>query len=406
MPAQQTKLIRTVRRGCPICGGTRAECLLRQEFCLYQGHCLPDSYDLVSCAQCGFVYADTRATQKEYNQYYNLFSKYESAQGPCGINPHEAHKYERIIKDLDDILPGKEASVLDIGCAKGGLLITMQQHGYQHLTGLDPSPNCVQQVRQQGIRAIQGGLFAENFGTEQLEDRYDCVILSHILEHVVDLQTAVRRTVPLVKPGGFLYIEVPDAARYTRYYVAPYSYFELEHINHFDRQALDNLMSEYAGDLTAAGDKDVRHSTLICYPAVYVIYRLQNRDGASRRIVPGSVARENVRRYIEMSRQGMYWPELEDLAAGQEEIVVWGAGAYAMRLYRTTRLKDCRINSFVDNDPKKHGARFDSGVVIRSPREVLSDFSGPIVVCSAVYNHEIVEEIQALGLENRLIVLR
>ena len=300
----------------------------------------------------------------------------------------------------------KNASILDIGCARGGLLTTLKFHGYNNLTGLDPSLNCVNQVKAQGIKAIQGGLFEENFLEVSLDQTFDCVIVSHVIEHVYDLTTAIKNSLSFVKMGGLLYIEVPDASRYTQYYIAPYHYFEFEHINHFDEHSLSNLMSRYKCEYVISGKKDLQHSNVVYYPAVYSVYQKMGMHGNQREILPNFDVSENVIRYIEMSRQADYWPELEKLVMTQEEIVVWGAGAYALRLYKTSLLSECNIISFIDNDPKKRGAEFDTKVKIHLPKDILPIFKGTIVVCSAVYNNEIIKEIDEMMIGNRVIVLK
>jgi SAM-dependent methyltransferase len=401
------KRIKKVIRACPIFLGGSGELLYEQRFHLYQGHCLLDAYDVVSCIKCGFVYADSGSTQKDYNRYYSEFSKYENSLAPGGLaNKCDLDKYERMVHDLSKIIPDKDASILDIGCAKGGLLATFKAHGYKNLTGLDPSLNCVAQVKAQDIPALQGGLFLENFPQGFLKQTFDCVIVSHVLEHVYDLSTAVKNAFSLVKTGGFLYLEVPDSSRYTQYYVAPYHYFDFEHINHFDLCALNNLLVKSPSEHVASGKKDLQHSNTVYYPAVYSVYRKRDGLAADQKIVPDHGLRDNVIRYIEMSRQADHWPELDELAASKEAIVVWGAGAYALRLYRMSPLSKCNIVSFIDNDLKKRQAAFDTNVTVKLPKEVLPDFKGTIVVCSAVYNNEIVKEIDGMRLNNRVVVLK
>ena len=107
-----------------------------------------------------------------------------------------------------------------------------------------------------------------------------------------------------------------------------------------------------------------------------------------------------------MSRQADYWPELEKLASTKEKIVVWGAAAYASRLYKTSVLKKCNIIAFVDNDIKKQGLKFCDSVKIHSPKDILPEFKGPIIVCSAVYNNEIMREIYNMGINNSVVVLK
>lgn len=407
MNKSKKRSLKKVIRTCPICSNKSGELLHTQNFRLYEGLCLPDAYDVVSCEKCGFVYADTPANQENYNAFYSGFSKYESSIAPGGrVNQCDSDKYERMARDLEKLGINKNASILDIGCAKGGLLATLKLHGYNNLTGLDPSPNCVNQVKAQGLNAIQGGLFEENFLEASLDRVFDCVIISHVIEHVYDLVTAIKNSLSFVKTDGLLYLEVPDASRYTQYYVAPYHYFDLEHINHFDEYSLNNLMSRFKCTHVISDKKDLQHSNAVFYPAVYSVYQKKGMPNDQQDILPNFAVRENIIRYIEMSRQADYWPELEKVAKTQEEIVVWGAGAYALRLYKTSVLNKCNIIGFIDNDTKKQGAKFDTKVKIHSPKDILPNFKGSIVVCSAVYNNEIVKEIYEMGISNPVIVLK
>jgi hypothetical protein len=165
-------------------------------------------------------------------------------------------------------------------------------------------------------------------------------------------------------------------------------------------------MSRYKCEYVISGKKDLQHSNVVYYPAVYSVYRKMGMNGNHREIIPSFDVNENIIRYIEMSRQADYWPELEKLVMTQEEIVVWGAGAYALRLYKTSLLSECNIISFIDNDPKKRGVEFDTKVKIHLPKDILPKFKGTIVVCSAVYNNEIVKEIDEMVIGNRVIVLK
>ena len=45
------------------------------------------------------------------------------------------------------------------------------------------------------------------------DDDYDIVICNHVLEHVADDGAALNELVRIMKPGGFLFLTVPDPAR-------------------------------------------------------------------------------------------------------------------------------------------------------------------------------------------------
>jgi 2-polyprenyl-3-methyl-5-hydroxy-6-metoxy-1,4-benzoquinol methylase len=403
-----------VRRHCPICSSSKAKLLHTQVFSLYEGHSLPAKYEIVSCEVCDFVYNESEASQKDYNYFYNQLSKYESSVAPAGLtlNKYDVEKYGRIVDTLEGYLKNKDVSILDVGCASGGLLRTFKTRGFTNLTGFDPSASCVNTLRSFEVKGVQGGAFIENFADpndfSNNKEKFDCVTFSHVLEHVHDLDSAVQNLISYVKKDGLLYIEVPDATRYTQYYISPFHYFDFEHINHFGPKSLNNLMSKHDCTLIASGSKDLPHSSLEFYPAVFALFKVSKSDKAPHKLENDLDCRNNVTRYIGMSDCADSWPDLESISKDKTEVVVWGAGAYALRLHANTMLRECNIKCFVDNDSKKHGVALKDfkKLKILSPQEVLKDFKGPIIVCSALYNHEIVKEIEGMGLKNKLIVLK
>jgi 2-polyprenyl-3-methyl-5-hydroxy-6-metoxy-1,4-benzoquinol methylase len=75
-----------------------------------------------------------------------------------------------------------------------------------------------------------------------LQESFGCAILTGVIEHIYDVQKAIKNISNLLKAGGILYLEAPDASRYIDYYIVPYYYFDSEHINHFDMHSLRNLL--------------------------------------------------------------------------------------------------------------------------------------------------------------------
>src|SRR4030042_4107128 len=219
-------------RKCPVCSNGYGEVLYRQSFAMPKNFPLPAKYDVVCCQKCGFVYTDTPANQQDYNKYYQQFSKYESSVTTTKWNFNK-------LRPLLDYLPDKNVSILDIGCANGELLVELKKLGYKNLNGLDPSKKCVQNVKNQGINAYEGELFSIDLSIH--DKKFDCIILSHVFEHICDLQTAADNVARKLNENGVLYVEVPDASRYLEYYIVPFHYFDAEHINHFDENSLNNL---------------------------------------------------------------------------------------------------------------------------------------------------------------------
>lgn len=392
-------------RCCPICDNQHGEVLHTQRFALPDNHILPKSYDVVFCTVCGFVFADTTAGQAEYDTYYRDFSKYEdlTVSSGGGLSEWDKQRLQQTAEEIDKKLTDSSASILDIGCANGGLLNALRELTYHNLTGLDPSLSCVSYVSQRGIECFEGSLF--NLDALPVGRKYDCIILTHVLEHVRDLKLAVDSLVKKTKPGGLVYIEVPDASRYSDFYIVPYHFFDCEHINHFDEHSLANLFLSAGCTVTGVVKKNMQVSSANQYPAVGLFLRTAAEEIANiPEITPNNSACHGTKAYIAMSAENECHDEIDALADSKEPIVVWGAGSYTLRLLETTTLGRCVISAFVDSDKSKQGHQ-TRGINIVSPQHLIDHgLLYPIVVCSALYSNDIVRQIQSMGIPNKIII--
>ncbi len=398
-------------RICPICSHGFGEILHNQRFVLPEKQqFLPESYDIVACLKCGFVYDDTTASQGDYDRFYQEFSKYEGDDNASGggSTQWDAKRLERTACDIAAFLPNKDIEILDIGCAKGGLLALLENKEYHRLTGLDLSPLCILYIQKNyGIQTIAGGLFTLDINSIEngsLREKFDLVILSHVVEHVRDLQLMMKNVFHLVKMGGLLYIEVPDASSYSDYFISPYHYFDREHINHFDEHSLQNLTKQNGFERVFLSKKEIPISESNVYPAIYVFYKKVGINKKTPTIIPDYKVRNNTIKYIEKSHQADRWPELDELVISQEDVIVWGVGSFTMRLLENTPLGKCNIVAFIDNDLKKQGSKVKNAIVY-SPA-ILKEHKGPVIVSSAIFNDEIVKEIKKMDINNKIIIIK
>lgn len=392
-------------RKCPICGYEQGEVLHKQKFSLPKQYELPDCYDVVSCDSCGFAFADTSASQDMYDRFYRFCSKYEDERVSTGSGAQawDAERLEGTTDTLAAQLPNEDAAILDIGCASGGLLVSLRKRGYRNVVGVDPSQVCVEQVRAQGIEAHLGGVFERSREMEVDQGRlFDLVILSHVMEHIRDVDQAIKNISDLLAPNGLLYIETPNVARYREHFKVPFYYFDCEHINHFDLSSLRNLSAAHRLAFLTGAEKKVRIDDDSYYPVVYAFIKKTGKP-ASVSLTPDFSTRDSLNRYIEMSNEWSVWPELETFELSQEPIIIWGAGSYTQRLLSNTALGLCNIIAFIDNDKNKQGTKLRN-IEIQPPAYILSS-DAPIIVCAALHSHAIISEIERMNVINRIIVL-
>ncbi|MBI5007556.1 MAG: class I SAM-dependent methyltransferase [Nitrosomonadales bacterium] len=387
-------------RPCPICVGK--DCLLLHDmrFSLPSGSPLPEAYTVVACSCCGFVYADTPGSAASYNRYYAEFSHYEDPAIATG-GGEQAFDRQRLAETARWIAGkvGPDARVLDIGCGNGGLLLALREQGFSQLTGMDPSSACVAHLQERGLAAMHGCLGDPPSGRE----RFDLIILSHVLEHLLDPRSALSSLRELLNPGGHIYVETPDAARYVEFPSVPYYYFDSEHINHFDRFALANLARAGGFRVEHSGSKTLPLMGGHAYPAVFSLLSLND---TAEPLIPDSSARHAVAAYIAQSAQASRLSEVLLLALAQKRpIALWGAGSQAQRLLLDEAMAGAQIVAVVDGDRSKQGGSF-AGCTIAAPAVGLRDLPGNclVVIAAALVAEQIQAEYHALGLPFECVV--
>lgn len=177
------------------------------------------------CPDCGLGRVDPLPTVDQIPEHYKLDAYYTH-----GIN-HMADVGEsfadrvltRLAYAFDDgedqsrllgdvvrarLRDAGDVRVLDIGCGGGTTAKRLIDLGAS-VSGVDPDPAARENAKAKGLEVFDGT--AEDLPDEVLAQRYDLVVLSHVLEHTLDPAAVLRRIAGLLKPGGRLYCEVPNA---------------------------------------------------------------------------------------------------------------------------------------------------------------------------------------------------
>ena len=390
----------TSKRPCPICTSNEIDFLHEMNFKLPASSPLPTYYRIVCCKVCGMVYADSESCQSDYDTYYECFSKYEDTKISSG-GGYSIIDRERLQDTANTIMKHHniDASIVDIGCANGGLLDELHNLGCNKLTGIDPSLASIDYIKNKGYTG-----YASNITnlTELDIGLYNGVILSHVLEHIYDLKSTLEIIKSLLCFNGFVYIEVPNASSYFKHYVVPYYYFDSEHINHFDITALDNLANIHGFEVIECAEKLINVNGYINYPAIYIILKYTGLNNQNNLKLSSSL-KLSVLEFIKQSAKDEIQKKILYYYDSKEPIILWGAGSYTQRLMTTTQLSNCNIVAIVDNDRKKQGLYIDS-ILIRKP-EVLKDVVGVILIISALHSNDIKNDILNLGLKHKIDVL-
>lgn len=256
------------------------------------------------CISCGLIQLSPRICAKSlpnfYNEiYYGLIlggDIKELSSIDCRM---ARNTYELLRKDAIAVFSGEELKVIDIGCGSGVRLKEMihlaKAEGIK-LRGLgcDYSRRAVEISAKKNIDCRLGGV-------KSLEgEKADIVILSHVIEHFVDIKSEFESINKLMKKGSYLYIEVPgveDLVNRAEYGYDYLLYSVMAHIYNFNLASLRSVV-EPLGFEFISGDEYIR-SVFRFNPG----YRSSlDLSGNYKRIISALESAEKKRRVFESMR--------------------------------------------------------------------------------------------------------
>ncbi|WP_066529732.1 bifunctional 2-polyprenyl-6-hydroxyphenol methylase/3-demethylubiquinol 3-O-methyltransferase UbiG [Erythrobacter sp. CCH5-A1] len=103
-------------------------------------------------------------------------------------------------------VPAPPATILDYGCGNGHFLLRLQALDYE-LHGAEYDPHLLGKLSQAGIAIHDVATLTD----DRWDRAFDHITLSHVLEHVPDPIALLHRLKGWLKPGGGLYIDLPNA---------------------------------------------------------------------------------------------------------------------------------------------------------------------------------------------------
>ncbi|WP_431821030.1 class I SAM-dependent methyltransferase [Burkholderia sp. F1] len=172
----------------------------------------------------------------------------------------------------------------------------------------------------------------------------DVVLSFYALEHVSDLDTAIRNIKHLLKPGGIFYFIVPNAYQNIADFVVA------DHINHFSETSIRVSLERHGFDHVSVD--------ATAHDAAYVVMA---RNAGMDRIPSApedSVIADLRTRATDMSA---YWKgiaekirKFEDSLPEDAHVAIYGAGFYANFIALSLR-NVARVSFFIDQNPHLQG---------------------------------------------------
>jgi SAM-dependent methyltransferase len=144
----------------------------------------------------------------------------------------------------------RRGRLLDVGCGSGAFLARMRDFGWQ-IEGVEPD-SAAREAARARLTAVRGGepggevRIAGDLDDPSIEPGFDAITLSHVIEHVPDPVSSLRRCAELLAPGGLLVCVTPNSASLgARSFGASWLHWDPpRHLHLFDPATLERAVEE------------------------------------------------------------------------------------------------------------------------------------------------------------------
>jgi SAM-dependent methyltransferase len=134
---------------------------------------------------------------------------YEDPDATLSSGHERARRQAKMLAAVLAQRPG--ARIVDVGCGDGSATHLVKELDARNtVVGVDWSVTALARARARGLLVIQGGVDAS--GLPLPDSCADVVIMSELIEHLVDTDAAVEEARRVLRPGGALLLSTPNLA--------------------------------------------------------------------------------------------------------------------------------------------------------------------------------------------------
>lgn len=197
-------------QSCPACGSFEHTLLFKATDRLFLT--TDEVFQIVECGRCHLIRLFPQPQPREMAQYYPPSYWFEPSASRADrleqiyrrfVLRDHIHFVKRAIE-----ASGETGVVLDVGCG-GGLFLSMLAQGGVPVAGLDFSLDAASIAwRQNGVPAVCASLSHAPFAPGSCRT----ITMFHVLEHLYEPHVYVESAHELLRPGGRLVVQAPNAA--------------------------------------------------------------------------------------------------------------------------------------------------------------------------------------------------
>jgi SAM-dependent methyltransferase len=202
---------------------------------------LTTPFRVVTCSDCGFHYLDPRLKESNMLELYGDDSYF--CNQAVGYSDYEKQEnalrltFKRFLKTLHT-KGFTGGSLLEIGAGYGFFLDEAREY-FDFRAGTEMSRTAAEHAASRVDLLVHGGIDKLDKGVD-----FDCIVLSHVLEHIYQPRNFLESIMKHLKPDGKLIIVTPDMGNFWRLIMrSSWPSFKVpEHVLFFDSNSLVRLL--------------------------------------------------------------------------------------------------------------------------------------------------------------------
>lgn len=321
------------------------------------------------CSRCAFM-SLTAPTGEELPDL--LYADFYSSSNPVCEDPENISDWRvtQLLELINGRMKGIGRQALEIASYDGQFLYQLRKHGWE-VSGCEPNPIGQQAASRYGFSVKQSYFHIDLYPPAS----FDLIVCRFVLEHVPEPLDFLKAAWLALKPGGVVFIEVPDGA--DRVINRVLGSFVPEHVSYFCQSSLEAALLK----------QGFVNPEFKLYQGGIIVSASRPENGQSAAPEPGDVsdlvASATSFEADAADRIDQLRMIVEELSAQHKRIAIYGANTQTIEYFNRGGIHEDQVSYIIDDDPYKQGLQLVGTRLPVAPINKLKESPVEAIVVSA-----------------------